>query len=118
MRWIEEHPGGWGMGLPFGKVGDTYYCFFLNKGRFGFFETHAQGGDLLMKDSSDIEAIDAKAWHKISVVVIGDRAEGWLDGKKVLERTAPAGKDWNGEYGLWVEHAKVEVRGARFGKVP
>jgi hypothetical protein len=118
VRWLEEKPGGFGIGLAFAGTGPRYHALFLLRDRFGFFATEGSGAPLDVAEHVAFEPLAPGEWHRIALVVDGHRIEGWLDGKKQVERASAERADWTGALGLWNRHGTFEVRGLRAGKLP
>ena len=103
------------VGLAFGINGGNLLLAILGP---GFVVLHEEHEDARYDRSrTEVASFDASGWHRLGVLVKGQRVGVWLDGKRVAEYTVEDRPDLAGGLGLEHQHCRVEIRTLRWGPV-
>ena len=94
------------------KEGD-FYALFLTGSEAVLHRMRAGGG-------ADVSRVDLSpsgtgTWHRIGVVVRAKDIEFWLDGKKRADHVAVGRMNLTGNFGVWQQNSKAEIRLLRSG---
>ena len=94
------------------KEGD-FYALFLTGSEAVLHRMRSGGG-------ADVSRVDLSpsgtgTWHRIGVAVRAQDIEMWLDGKKRADHVAVGRMNMAGNFGVWQQNSKVEIRLLRSG---
>ncbi len=110
----------WLSGLVFGIDGGgitRFYAAFLQEHRLVLHRVDQSKGEREDVADQRIAAIRPGIWHDLLVHVKGQKIVVFVDGKKVVNYTAPRTYDLNGGVGIFQQSSESEYRALRIGRV-
>jgi tetratricopeptide (TPR) repeat protein len=116
VRIKQSHEHSWLTGLTFAGRGKAQYSGFIRTSSVVLITVDAAGATQDLGEVA-VPPLDAKAWHRIGLVVRGPEVEVWVNGTKRITWKEPSGAALTGDVGVFQQGCCTERRLFRAGRL-
>lgn len=111
----QVHERGWTSGWVIGENADRFIGIFGQNSSVDFVYTNKKTGGRADLGSAPMPPVDMDAWHRLDVLVDGEKVEVHFDGDRKIRETLTTHAPLSGGIGVFQQRSKVEFRVARMG---
>lgn len=114
FRLLAAHEPAWSAGLCFGETQDGLYTLQAGRSEVSLLQGKVGGAPRTLA-SIAVAPVEPGAWHRLGIVVRGNRWRIWYDGEGLAEGADDSVVTISGEIGIAQKSSKVERRVLRTG---